>query len=660
VLNRLGLSLYPAFLAALWFSYIAAEAGIFHGFIPLAVFVTVTLCFLLKGPAENNPPDNLIWLVLLLAAVAGWWSCPPGHVMQSQWDPAMYVQSGSVIAREGGITFDLSSFHQLPSVIQHLVSFPAGQPVPYAGFILREDGQAVPLFFHLFNSWIAMLFSFGGIDLALAANIPLYMLSVCLMYFLVRRWMNEPWALVCALLLALSAAQLWQSRFPTSELLAQVLLLGGFIFLDRALQSASTSTRRSLDAVISGLSFGLAFMARVDSILVVGPLMVLLCGLLFSSHGRSAVWVLAAMAIPFAHACFHVRALGSPYLPRPEILYPSLLTLILAALGRGVFAFKGRGKHPAAIMQSFRLSIVLSVTWLVWILWAWQIRPRLMLDGNVARLVESMLGDWSDARMYAIISGRDAWNMMLLQKLCGWPLLLSSTVGVVHLLVRHRDKTGLRLWLLISMFVTACLITSLHHERAMMWMTRRFIPVILPFMIITAAAAGWWLWPSQRVGNTGRKIGALGIVTLLLLGMYPPLQKVWTMREFYGTKDGFNELAEKLNRDALVFSDVTGVGATLRTVYGLEAYELNNPSMARRYQLIDQLFLLNTNRPVMLVTPVPSEDIHQTRMIERGSATFSADVYDQSRTEIPIMMTHLESPFYIYELLTGASTGHEP
>jgi len=640
-------------LAALWFSYVAAEVGIFRGMIPLSASVLVMCCMLIKTPASDEKSDKLIWPVLLLAAAACWWSWPPGHIMQSYWDPAMYVQSGTVLAREGGITFDLSAFQALPTGVQSMVSLPSLQPVPYAGVILREDGQAVPLFFHLFNCWVAVMYSLGGIDLALAANIPLYALSIILVFVLVRRWFGGPWALFCAVLFALAPAQLWQSRFPTSELLTQVLLLGGFIYLDRAFEK--TTAWRPVDAIIAGVSFGLAFMTRVDSILVIGPLLILLSGFLFTPSGKNVRWIIIAMLLPVMHALIHVKVIGSTYFPRPEIIVPSIIIVLIVMTIQLGLSWKRRDKNPIGFPFSTGWTVVVALLWLAWIVWAWQIRPRLMLDGNVAHMVENFLGTGSQARWYAILSGRDSWNMMMLQKLNGWPIILFSSLGATVLLFRKSEKPALRIWLFVSMFVTICLVTSLHHERAMMWMTRRFIPVIIPFLVISATVLCWYVWTAVKMPRSVRITCSLAFAGLLLSGMTKPLQKVWSMREFYGTKVGFEALADVLNRDAIVFSDVTGVGASLRMIYGFEAYELNEPSLDRRYQLMDHILNMPTNRPVLYVTPVPVEPVHESRMRLYDKIDFSAMVYDQSRIEIPSQFQQLKSPFYIYEI-TGTAT----
>ena len=657
-LNRLAVSTYAGWLALLWLGLVAGEFGAFILWRQAAVALIVAAgCYAaLKGVSSRVSLSGWIAMgVALVAMIAVW---PPGHVMQMQWDPAIYIQSGVVLAREGGLAFDLSVFRALPEVIQHLVSAGGWHEVPYAGIVVNESGRAVPVFFHLFPVWVATCFSAGGLDAALAANIPLYGMAIVGMYALACRWFGSGWGVFAALLLALFPAEIWQSRFPTSELLAQVLLLSGWFFLDVALRDEKPGR---LAGWMSGVSFGLAMMTRFDSLLVVAPLMVLLSALWFDRTRRAVMgWVLIPLVLLTLHAFSHSVLMGSPYFPRKSWVIAGVVVIGVMWLLQWVIAAVRRTKTVWWMNVPRRAVAVLAMAWVSWLAFSWWVRPLLAMSSPLIAWWPDLPSMVTQSLLYRIISGADAWNMTILANLGGSPLLLAGMIGVVVMLARRSIRGSEAGWAMIAMLVWAVLVFSLHHERQMMWLSRRFIPVVIPALIIGAAALGYAMNQSARLRDPAKRFFLVMLLLLVGMGLREPLGRAGSIREFYGTKNGFVSLAQKMDKASLIFADHTGVGAVLRTVYGFDAFELQAPTMKRREVLMQWLPALNAARPIVFITPIPVSHEQEKHYVMRGHNRFSARIYDQPNTTIPERFVDIASDFYIYDVVPYPEEGAAP
>jgi hypothetical protein len=658
VLNRLAVSAYAGWMALLWAGLVAGELGIFLLWRQLAVaLVVATGCYVaLKiAPSRLSLSSWIAASVAVVAMIAAW---PPGHVMQMQWDPAIYIQSGAVLAREGGLAFDLSVFRALPEVIQQLVSAGGWHEVPYAGIVVNEGGRAVPVFFHLFPVWVASCFSVGGLDAALAVNIPLYGMAIVAMYALACRWFGPGWGVFAAVLLALFPAEIWQSRFPTSELLAQVLLLGGWFFLDVALRDEQPGR---LAGWMSGVSFGLAMMTRFDSLLVVAPLLVLLSALWFDRTRRATMgWVMMPLVLLTIHAFAHSVLMGSPYFPRRTWVIAGLVMVGLVWLLQWVIAWVRRTEQVWWMNMPRRAMVVVAAAWLAWLAFSWWVRPLLVLSSPSIAWWPDLPAMVTRSLVYRVVSGADAWNMTILANLGGSPLLLAGLIGVVVMLARRTPRGSEAGWALMAMSVWAVLVFSLHHERQMMWLSRRFIPVVIPSLIIGVAALGYAINQSARLRDPAKRFSLVLLVLLVGAGLREPIGRVGSIREFYGTKNGFVSLAQKMDKASLIFADHTGVGAVLRTVYGFDAFELHAPTMERREVLMQWLPALNAARPIVFITPIPVSHEQEMHYVMRGHNRFSARIYEQPNTTIPERFVDITSEFYIYDVVPYPAEGTAP
>jgi 4-amino-4-deoxy-L-arabinose transferase-like glycosyltransferase len=119
----------------------------------------------------------------------------------------------------------------------------------------------------LFSIWIAIFYAIGGVRFCLYAT-PLFgALGVLRLYFAGKAMFGREVGLLAAALLAISFAQIYFSRVPYSEVLTQCLLFSGIYTL-----TTYTLEHKPFYAAIAALSFGQAILSRIDSLIVVLPL----------------------------------------------------------------------------------------------------------------------------------------------------------------------------------------------------------------------------------------------------------------------------------------------------------------------------------------------------------------------------------------------------
>lgn len=640
--GRVVTGLAASGMAMLWIGWVAGALGVFAAAPVIAAAAVVGVVTAWALPRTPSVPVDAFTAIAVLVAVAAMaFAWPPGHVMQLQWDPAIYIQSGAVLAREGALAFDLPLFHRLPRIIQELVATTGWHVQPYSGMVLNPAGEVVPVFYHGFPVWVAFLFSIAGLDGALAANIPLYGIAILLMFILVRRWYGPGWGALAALLLAASPVMIWQSRFPTAELLSLVLMLGGWILLDR---SWSDDGRGRGVAFMAGCAFGLAMVVRFDALLVLAPLVVLLVSWGHDRSVRARVgWVLLPILVLAVHAILHAVWIGSPYFPRRPLVLTGLVVAVVVVGAQALAIGWARWWSPGWLLLSRRQAMVVAGGWLAAMVVLGVVRPWLA----DAELVPAA---WMVVPLVRWAVGPEAWNLVVLVAVAGGGMVVLAMLGLAGSVVAEEQHPVRRIAVLVMMAVWLVLTGALHHEREMMWMCRRFVPVVAPALVLGMIAVLHGLSVRIPLRAPARRFWIMVAVVLLVTGIHTPLKRVAGIREFYGTREGFVRLDAQLPEQAIVFADIPGVGAVLRTVYGRDAFELSGPTMARRAVLMRWLPALKAGRPVYWVTPIPIETADEGTYILRGKNAFSSRIYDQPDRAVPDRWVDVSSEFFIYQV----------
>jgi hypothetical protein len=299
----------------------------------------------------------------------------PFEVVLGARDAGVYATSGFAIARYGGIAQDDALVRQIALDQQSpdpalraaaeqaetnlLGVQPASRLVAtrlrYSGYLINqgdmERGRVVPQFFHLYPAWIGLLTSLLGLRGGLLATSLMGFLGVWGVGMLGRR-LAGPWVgLLGALFLALNGAQVWFSRYSTSEACAQFLsfaALYAFAVMHergreaqdagasgRAGEGVQTRDRRhatgdtdsSLTSHVSrltshawfagllaGAAAGQLALTRIDFFVIVAPLLLYLLYIALVRRWSVAHWALAGgLGAMLLHAALHIVFISRAY-----------------------------------------------------------------------------------------------------------------------------------------------------------------------------------------------------------------------------------------------------------------------------------------------------------------------------------------------------------
>jgi hypothetical protein len=416
------------------------------------------------------------------AAVAAALTFPGFSYGVADKDPGGYVSHAVEIAHSGDYAFTDPLLHdKIPVQL-------ASPGARFAGVWVRDvaTGRIVPQFYHLWPAFLATAYDVDGYD-GLRFAVPLMgVLAVLCMVAILRRAghaLAGPTAgLVAAgaggLLLATNMLEVWQSRFPTTEVLAEALYLGALLGVVVALQ-----TRWPPAAGVAGLLVGVAWLNRADGLLLfllaVGVGAALLATRRWDAR---ATWFAAGLAIVVPHALLQAYDLAHNYSNANSI--PTL------------------PKVAAVVLGCFGLAMVLRVAGHRPLAWAVDRleQPRtqravgLMVCGLAAALL--LLGFLRPRLFgpdYFLYNGRSirSYDEQILRRL-SWFFTLPGFVvmglGIAAVALRRWRASVWAVVLPTLLFFPVYGYTAKNSTR-LLWWTRRYVPTVLPGVVLLIALA---------------------------------------------------------------------------------------------------------------------------------------------------------------------------
>lgn len=631
-----------------WSALTLAEAGLFRAGWALAAGLIVAggmAIWLRPRWADAAPPIRLSILIPLLG-VLGWvaWSAfPPGELILGGWDPGVYLHTAAQIVRQGSLQFSAPDLAALD---------PAGRELyarqlyaicePFGGMRLLSEGRLTPQFYHLYPSLLAVAQGWGGIYAALAVNPVLHGISVLGLFLLAGRLLGSARAgLLAALALALNPIQIWQSKFCTAELLAQALFIWGFYCLARAADPAEI--RRRTFGGLAGFLLGATLLARYDALV---PLAIL--GLFWiwtwRAVDRPAVSIglpLCGVALLAVQAWWHQHTIAPYYAPLSAQVRP--LLAICAALGLAGLLFNALPslfRNPVLFFWprwEKRLRGLAAALVAGWIGFVWWVRPALFVHGAFAGWVDHLCRwmGWPAGR--EVLTGADPWALAYLQDAWGIIALGLAFAGMIHFLFRERRIWALS-WGLSALAGLLVLSVNVHNDAFMMWVTRRFVPVVLPLLAVGLAAAGLAIgrWADRFRPGAGPVVAAVLCLGALLIPA-PGIVAMARYRDWPGLTAWFDQVAPQLPADALVVCDQPGFAAPLRFLYGLHTLELRYRGEDARPRMLADLARRAEREPVYLLTE-NTDDLEFVPVEAQARFTLRSEIFNTYRRGVPQTM----------------------
>ncbi len=412
--------------------------------------------------------------VTLIAAVLFF----PGFAYGIGKDPGAYVSHAMAIARTGSSTLKdpVLDRSRVPRV-EVTPEDPVGR---FPGIWIKDrNSQHVILqFYHLWPALLASAFKGGGYTGMVNLTPLCGVLAVLAMTLAARRVVGLLGGGLAGLLLATNMLEVWHAKYPSNEVFTQLLVGGALLGVAIALQ-----TRWRPAAALAGLLLGLSYLARPDSLLLI--LLAVAAGfalIVIRRFDACAGWFAAGLAITLPYGFLQAYVLARRYtLANGVPDFPTVAALIGGALAVAVLIRRtapslGRWGPRFIEERRFQLRVGAAVT---------GVAALLLLLG--------LLRPWLSGPVYGIFNGQrvrtyDEESMIPLSWFFTLPGLALSLGGLAVVALRRWRAVA---WTLV---LPAVFLLPLYAYRAeiasrLMWWTRRFVPVIVPGLVVLIAIA---------------------------------------------------------------------------------------------------------------------------------------------------------------------------
>jgi hypothetical protein len=425
-----------------------------------------------------------------------------------------------------------------------------------------EEGTVLPQYFHFYPSLLAAFASFVGLARALYLNAFLAALGVGLLFILGRRLAGFRVGLLASAFLATSFSQFWFSRFPSAEILFQVLFLMGmvtFLFLLR--------TQHPIFGLLSGLSLASTILVRLDGLFLVP--------------------VVAALFLTVGHRLSRIGRLsfGVAYLG----VY-ALSILYIVTLGYNHFSLQisGLGLEPSRAEMLGILATSFALLALVVFRPPFLVRLNSLNRRKISRALSLLL---ASALLAILVTtpwsapGRYGWNLAAVSF---YTTPLGFALAAAGLLVMTR--TAGRDARLIPFLVLALPFFLIYVPNSFVqlyfpWFLRRWIHVIIPVLAVGAAFGIDRLSnliPLRRnlpIRNAVTLTLALAIIlpNVILVASFAPI------KENEGLIEATRLFATNFDEESVIifYSRSGGFALPLAYIHGLKAMELQYDPFAR-------------------------------------------------------------------------------
>lgn len=584
---------------------------------------------------------------LALVLLAGWRFFPPSEYIIGGKDPGTYINEGIQIAQRGAIVVRDPVVAAVPPFARDLF-FPSHQRPDYYGtrfmgfFITEPDrGLVVGQFPHLFPASIAIGYGIDGLSGARRTVGVWALIGLLAVYFAGARLVGRTAAAAAAALLALHVIEVWFSRYPNAEVVMQALLFAALLANARA-----HVDRDRFFAPVAGLLLALLLFLRFDAVLAIAAVAVALALAAFDGQRPR---------LSFAAVFAGVAALASAYLLGPMRAYANLPIVFLSNLPWWQYAALGLIAVAAAAALGAAA--------------AWPRLASLVVRWTPAALTLVLAA----LAIYALwlrhpggrLAAHDAYALRTFTDFyLTLPALLAALIGL-WLMARQRFWRDPALFITVAVF-SCFFFFKIRIVTDHFWMTRRFVPVILPGALLFAAAAA--LGGSRGEWRGSRSLRTLiGATFVALLAAHygresrPLLHHV----EYAGLVERIERLAGSIGDDDLVIAesrdaegDVHVLALPLAYIYARQVLVLNS---ARPDKPTFAAFLewAHTHYRRVLFIGGGGTDLlsHRYGVRPLASERFQVPEYDAPLDAYPRFVRAKEFDYGVYAFTTAAPPG---
>lgn len=502
----------------------------------LAVAAVTAGVVLWRFPPPRIVVDRGDLVVVGVAVVAAVFFLPGSEYLFADKDPGAYSTHAFAIAREGSTSIGDPILARLPEMF--------GGPTAYGGrfpgyWYAPDDAPAsLPQFFHMYPSLLAALKLLFGSGAVLQTGPLLGIASVASFTAVTRRVFGTAVAAVAGVLLATNMVEVFFAKYPSTETLAQLLYGAAALAAVTALR---TGWAPAMGA--AGLAASLSFLNRPDGVLMV---LVAVGGLALGIAARIERRLLVAgavgLAAPAGWVWWQAYERNSRYAEANSVppwpLVAGLVVVVVAA-GFALRRFPPRWlPRPRSDRHWQFVGLATLAAVGAWIAFG-LLRSRL-LGAHIQR----QPGRDPLATLDEINLRRLFWFFSPAGLVLFW-------IGVAVVVVAHRR---IATWVLVApgLALVPVYVWQARISPRLMWWARRFVPAIIPVVIIVIAAAVVWLAVRRGRGQRWLRAAAAAALTITLGVQLHQSIPLVGFREFSGSASLLDQV-DSLAVDEAVF-----------------------------------------------------------------------------------------------------------
>lgn len=487
--------------ASLALAELGRHSGLLAVTLAVAAAATVVGLAALAGQRPRIVLDlRELVLVMAVIVVAVWFFVPGFRYTFVDKDPGNYVAHAYVIEREGDtVVEDPITAHGLPRTNDLAGRFPGIWDAPG-----EDPDQVTSQFFPLYSATLATALDLGGDSALFNLNPVLAVVSVTVLTVAARRAFGTTTAAVAAALMVTSMMQVWQAKYPSTEILAQLLLSGTLLCGVLAVRQRWTG-----GAFLGGLLLGTGFLARPDGFLYILMAAVLTAGAIAlgrADRRSTALGVGLGISLPYAfYMAYVVKAdySAANQVPGPLLVLGTCLLVVgVAALGRQLVP-EATIRRSATWWRGQRSALGLALA----------VAFGVILAGMALR--KPVFGpSYSSHILTGAESVRsfDDLNLLWLSWFITPVGLIAMWLGCV-LLALGRWRPSQLLMVTPGALLLPLYLYDARVSMRLMWWVRRFVPAVLPAVLLLAAIAVAWAMTHR---HRALQLGGVAVLGFLL------------------------------------------------------------------------------------------------------------------------------------------------
>jgi hypothetical protein len=551
-----------------------AEIGQFRMWLLDLIIVAVAVAARLLFGNTHRPvflgaTRREVLVVGALVIIAAGFFFRPFEFKVADGDPGYYYNHGYILAT----TRNINPYDKAEPAMseQERKTFFLNGISQFLSLHLRSvaTGKMQPQLYHMLPVWIGLFIALFGSTGGLYV-VPLFaLLSILLVFALVRRMTGLAGAAIAAGLMVFFFPELYFARIPVSEVLAQFFLLAAILFFAEYLSHKSIATGAAVAGAVIAASA-----VRAEALVLLVPLLIVEAVEVFRGSFTTDDLVLTNLLFAGAVLIW-------------LYIYYIAYFYFFSNMQHAIPLLKTAGGRQAAMFVALGFIIVADVLFNLPMLRRWCARLGARVSGAV-KVRRDLLRRVMTGAMALVVLGAAVylyWIASYAHKAAGLQqkfffimagyfggvVIFVFVVGLCLYIYESRD-TGFALLVSFGVVVLGVAFTEVGVTTALQpWLVRRFMTVLVPMLFVGLGYLAGRLLLSRRAYLKAGVVTA--VVLLLAFFIYLDVPLV-NLTQYGGASAQLKALAQQLDGDLVIFTDTfegEAFGLPLRYQYGVDA-----------------------------------------------------------------------------------------